>query len=152
MFPTVPLDYAFVDDMVAKQYGDERRAETLFLLFASLSLFIACLGLFGLATFMAEQKVKEIGIRKVLGASTASVVGLLSRDFLKLVLLSLFLAVPAAWYFMEQWLADFAYRIAVPWWVFALSGLAALVVAFLTVSFRSVQAALANPVESLQAE
>ena len=152
MFPDVPLDFAFVDDQVAGQYGNERTTETLFLLFSSLSLFIACLGLFGLVTFMAEQRIKEIGIRKVLGATTLGLVGLLSKDFLKLVVVALVIATPLAYFFMEKWLQDFAYRIDISWWVFAVAGAVALAVAFLTMSFRSVRAAQANPVASLRSE
>lgn len=152
LLPDVPYDYAFVDGEVAAQYGNERVTETLFTLFSSLSLFIACLGLFGLVTFMAEQKVKEIGIRKVLGASIMGIVGLLSKDFLKLVLIAMLIATPVAWYFMEQWLQDFAYRINIHWWVFAIAGILAIAIAFLTVSFQSIKAAVANPVKSLRSE
>ena len=152
MFPAIPLDYAFVDSQVAEQYGNEQTTETLFLLFSSLSLFIACLGLFGLVTFMAEQRVKEIGIRKVLGATTIGLVSLLSKDFLKLVAIALVIASPLAYYLMDQWLADFAYRIDIQWWVFLMAGILAIGVALLTVSFQSVKAALANPVESLRSE
>jgi putative ABC transport system permease protein len=108
--------------------------------------------LFGLATFMAQQRVKEIGIRKVLGATTAGIVGLLSKDFLKLVVIALVIASPLAYFFMEKWLQDFAYRIDIQWSVFALAGIVSVVVAFLTVSFQSVKAALANPVKSLRSE
>ncbi|MEK7255275.1 MAG: FtsX-like permease family protein, partial [Bacteroidota bacterium] len=150
--PEIPLDYAFVDSRAAEQYGNERTMESLFLLFSSLSLFIACLGLFGLVTFMAEQKTKEIGIRKVLGATTAGIVGLLSKDFLRLVVVSLVIATPVAWIFMKKWLENFAYRIDIQWWVFVAAGLVAVAIAFLTVSFQSVKAALANPVKSLRSE
>lgn len=152
MIPNVPLDYAFVDHQVAEQYGNEQVTETLFMLFSSLSLFIACLGLFGLVSFMAEQKVKEIGIRKVLGASVTGIVALLSKDFLRLVLIAMLIAAPLAWYFMEQWLQDFAYRIDISWWVFALAGFAALTIALLTIALRSLKAAFVNPVESLRSE
>jgi putative ABC transport system permease protein len=108
--------------------------------------------LFGLAAFVAQQRVKEIGVRKVLGASTAGIVGLLSKDFLKLVLIALLLASPLAWWFMHQWLDNFAYRINISWWIFAVAGLLALVIAFLTISAQSIRAALANPIESLRSE
>ncbi|PHN04117.1 ABC transporter permease [Flavilitoribacter nigricans] len=152
MLPDLPLDYAFVDSQVAEQYGNEQVMGTLFLLFSSLSLFIACLGLFGLVTFMAEQKVKEIGIRKVLGATVSGIVALLSRDFLKLVLIAMLIAAPLAWYFMERWLQDFAYRIDIHWWVFVLAGATAMAIALLTVGLRSLKAAFTNPVESLRSE
>lgn len=152
LLPDVPLDYAFVDGKVAEQYGNERVTETLFLLFSSLSLFIACLGLFGLVTFMAEQKVKEIGIRKVLGAGIVGIVGLLSKDFLRLILVALVIATPIAWYLMDNWLEDFAYRIDIPWWAFAAAGATAVAIAFLTISFQSIKAALADPVKSLRSE
>ncbi len=118
----------------------------------SAAIFIACTGLFGLATYTTQQRRKEIGVRKVLGASVASVVSLLSKDFLKLVLLAMVIASPIAYFFMQRWLADFAYRIDLQWWMFAVAGMAAVLIAFLTVSFQSVRAALANPVKSLRSE
>ena len=120
--------------------------------FAGLSLLIACLGLFGLSIFVVERKVKEIGIRKVLGASVPGIVGLLSKDFLKLVLIAAFIASPLAWYFMREWLQDFAYRVNIGWWIFLVSGLLALTIALITVSFQSIRAALANPVKSLRTD
>jgi putative ABC transport system permease protein len=115
-------------------------------------LLIACLGLFGLATFTAEQRTKEIGVRKVLGASVGSIVTLLSKDFLKLVLIAIVIASPIAWYAMHRWLQNFAYKIDIEWWVFALAGLLAVGIALLTVSFQSIKAALTNPVKSLRSE
>ena len=120
--------------------------------FTGIAILISCLGLFGLATFAAEQRTKEIGIRKVLGASVAGITGLLTKDFLKLVLLAIVIACPLAWWLMQKWLDDFAYSIKMQWWMFALAGLTALVIAFLTVSFQSIRAALANPVKSLRSE
>ena len=117
-----------------------------------MAVFIACLGLFGLATFTAEQRTKEIGVRKVLGASVASVVALLSKDFLKLVGIAILIASPIAWYGMNRWLQDFAYKIDIEWWVFALAGLLAIGIALLTISFQSIKAALMNPVKSLRSE
>ncbi|HXB06545.1 MAG TPA: FtsX-like permease family protein, partial [Puia sp.] len=117
-----------------------------------LTIFVACLGLFGLATFTAEQRTKEIGIRKVLGANTASVVTLLSRDFLRLVGLSFLIAAPIAWWAMNKWLQDFAYRITIDWWVFALTAMLALLITLLTVSLRAIRAANANPIQSLRSE
>ena len=148
----VPLQYFFVDDRLAEQYGNEQKMEGIFYGFSLLSLLIACFGLFGLTTFIVERKTKEIGIRKVLGANVPGIVGLLSRDFLKLVLLSLIIATPLAWYFMDGWLNDFAYRVRIGTWVFLASGAIAICIAFATVSIQSIRAALANPVKSLRTE
>ncbi|HRI62263.1 MAG TPA: ABC transporter permease, partial [Saprospiraceae bacterium] len=120
--------------------------------FTGLALFIGCLGLFALAAFTAERRTKEIGIRKVLGASVAGITGLLAKDFLKLVFIAILIASPVAYFFMQKWLADFAYRIDIQWWMFAAAGAVAVTVAFLTVGFQSVKAALANPVKSLRSE
>ena len=122
------------------------------MLFSILAIVIACLGLFGLATFSASQRVKEIGIRKVLGASVAGIVVLLSKDFLKLVLIALCIAIPIAWYAMNKWLEDFAYRIELSGGVFIIAGIIALAIALLTVSFQAIKAAIANPVKSLRTE
>ena len=119
---------------------------------ASLAILISCLGLFGLMAFTAEKRLKEIVIRKVLGASVPHIVGLVSKDFLKLVLLAILIATPVAWYGMKTWLQDFAYRIEIQWWVFVLAGMAALVIAFITLSFQSIRAALKNPVKSLRTD
>jgi len=148
----MPLLYSFVDESIEQQYGNEQKMQAVFYGFASLSLLIACLGLFGLSIFVAERKIKEIGIRKVLGASVAGIVGLLSKDFLKLVLLSILIASPLAWYFMNNWLQDFAYRINISWWVFVAAGIVAVLIALITVSIQSVKAAIANPVKSLRTE
>ena len=121
-------------------------------IFTSIAIFIGCLGLFGLAAYTAERRKKEVGIRKVLGASTKGVVLLLSRDFIKLVVVSLIVASPIAWYFMNQWLQDFAYRVNIGWWVFAIAATLALGIAFITVSFQAIKAAVANPVKSLRTE
>ncbi len=150
--PDVPLDHAFVDERIEKQYGNENKMQGIFYAFATLSLIIACLGLFGLSIFVVERKVKEIGIRKVLGASIPTIVGLLSKNFMKLVIIAAVIASPIAWYFMHEWLQDFAYRVDIGWWVFAMAGSIALLVALITVSFRAVRAALANPVRSLRTE
>jgi putative ABC transport system permease protein len=147
-----PFEYFFADDNFQKAYESENQFSKLFA-FASLwAIFIACLGLFGLVTFTIESKVKEIGIRKVLGASIAGITGLLAKDFLKLVLIAILIASPIAYYFMNKWLADFAYRIDIQWWMFVVAGFAAVLIAFLTVGFQSVKAALANPVKSLRSE
>jgi putative ABC transport system permease protein len=150
--PAQPFNYRFVDEEFNKQYDAEQRIGGILSAFAGFAIFIACLGLFGLAAFTAEQRTKEIGIRKVMGATVAGITSLLARDFLKLVVVALVLAAPVAWFFMDRWLSDFAYRITMPWWVFVLSGVAAMIIAFATVSFQSVRAALANPVESLRSE
>ncbi len=152
LLPGTPFSYSFLDETFDKQYRFEERLSTLFSIFGLLAIVIACLGLFGLAAFMAEQRTKEIGIRKVLGASVAGIVGLLSKDFLILVLIAILIASPLTWYFMEEWLRDFAYRIEVEWWMFALGGILAVSVAFITISFQSVKAALLHPVESLRSE
>jgi ABC-type antimicrobial peptide transport system permease subunit len=118
----------------------------------AITIFISCMGLFGLAMFSAEKRTKEIGIRKVLGASVTNIAAMLSKDFLELVLIALAIASPIAWYFMNQWLQDFAYRIHISWWVFALAGSGAMLIALITVSFQAIKAALANPVKSLRSE
>ncbi|CCH51909.1 Macrolide export ATP-binding/permease protein macB [Fibrisoma limi BUZ 3] len=150
--PSQPFEYAFLDQTFAEQYRSDERKGGLFLGFSGIAIFIACLGLFGLATFTAEQRTKEIGVRKVLGASVASIVTLLSKDFLKLVLIAIAIASPVAWWGMNQWLSDFAYKIAIEWWVFVLAGALAISIALLTVSFQSIKAALMNPVKSLRSE
>ncbi len=122
------------------------------MVFASLAIVIACLGLFGLAAFTIEQRTKEIGIRKVLGASVAGIASLLTREFLKLVLIALVVASPLAWWVMNNWLQDFAYRINIGWWMFLLAGLGAVLIAMITVSFQAIKAAVANPVKSLRTE
>ena len=152
MAPGQAFSYAFMDDNFDQMYRAEQRVGMLTLTFSVLAVLIACLGLFGLAAFTAEQRTKEIGVRKVLGASVSSIVALLSKDFLKLVLIAIVIATPLAWYAMNRWLQDFAYRIDIEWWVFALAGLLAVGIALLTVSFQSVKAALMNPVKSLRSE
>ncbi len=151
-YPDAPFDYQFYDDMIAQFYTSERRMTKIINLATGVAILISCLGLFGLATLTAFQRTKEIGVRKVLGASIASIVGILSKDFVLLVVIALVIASPIAWYFMDQWLADFAYHIDISWWVFALAGLAAMVIALLTVGYQAVKAALMNPVKSLRSE
>ena len=150
--PPAPFTYSFLDERFAFLYESEQKTSQLFTVFAVISIVIASLGLFGLAAFTAEQRTKEIGVRKVLGASVVSIVTLLSKDFLKLVLIAICLAVPIAWLAMNRWLADFAYRIDISWWVFALAGLLAVGIAVLTISFQSIKAALMNPIKSLRSE
>jgi putative ABC transport system permease protein len=150
--PGQAFSYQFMDDSFDDMYRAEQRIGTIALTFAGLAILIACLGLFGLAAFMAEQRTKEIGVRKVLGASVTSIIGLLSKDFLKLVFIAIIIASPVAWYAMNQWLKDFAYKIDIEWWIFALAGLLAIGIALLTVSFQSIKAALMNPIKSLRSE
>ena len=150
--PQFPFDYQFVDEEFGALYEAEQRQGRVFISFALLAILVACMGLFGLTAFVTQQRVKEIGIRKILGATTASLVTLLSKDFLKLVFIALFIATPLAYFLMEKWLADFAYRIEVQWWIFVVAGVLGIGVAFLTVSFQSVKAALANPIQSLRSE
>ncbi|QIP15658.1 helix-turn-helix domain-containing protein [Spirosoma aureum] len=150
--PVAPFSYSFLDDRFAQVYVAEQKIEQVLTLFSSLTIFIACLGLFGLATYTAEQRTKEIGVRKVLGASVGSVVALLSKDFLKLILIALVLASPIAWWGMTHWLNEFAYKVTLDWWIFALAGLLAVGIALLTVSFQSIKAALMNPVKSLRSD
>ncbi|WP_170110667.1 ABC transporter permease [Flavilitoribacter nigricans] len=151
-FPNNPFNYFFLDDHFNEQYIADQRLGNIIAIFSSLAILIACLGLFGLASYMVTVRTKEIGIRKVLGASTAGLVGLLSRDFLLLVGIAILIASPLAWWLMDTWLENFAYRIHIQWWVFALTGLVALSIAFFTVSLQSVKAALANPIDSLKSE
>lgn len=150
--PGAPFEYAFTNGEYAQKFVEEERAAKLFSIFAVLAISIACLGVFGLAAFMAEQRTKEIGIRKVLGASVSNIVSLLSKDFVKLVLIAVIIASPIAWWAMSHWLQGFAYRIDLQWWMFALAGFSALMIAMLTVSGQAIKAATANPVESLQEE
>lgn len=152
VFPEQVFEGRFLDETIAEMYLDEDRLSATCKGFGILAVLISCLGLFGLAAHAAQQRTKEIGIRKVLGASVTGIVGLLSKDFLKLVLVALLVSVPAAWYFMDKWLQDFAFRIGMSWWVFAAAGVAAVAVAFATVGFQSVRAALADPVRSLRSE
>jgi putative ABC transport system permease protein len=150
--PEFPFNYKFVDEEYAKKFDNEKRTATLAALFAALTIFISCLGLFGLAAYMAENRIKEIGIRKVLGASVTGITTLLSRDFLKLVLVSILIASPIAWWAMYKWLQDYPYRVEIRWWVFVAAGLASILIAIGTVSYQSVRAAIANPVKNLRSE
>lgn len=150
--PEIPYEYTFLDENFDKLYQAEQRQGTIFTAFACIAIFIACLGLFGLSAFTISQRVKEIGVRKVLGAEISGIVALLSKDFLKLVLIAAIIAFPIAWYAMNNWLKDFAYRIHIQWWVFVIAAVAALLIALITVSFQAIKAALANPVKSLRTE
>ncbi|GAB3916173.1 ABC transporter permease [Larkinella terrae] len=150
--PSAPFTYTFLDDRFAALYEAEQKTGQLFTVFAGISIVIACLGLFGLVTFTAEQRTKEIGVRKVMGATSSSIVVLLSKDFLKLVLISVLIAFPIAGWTMNLWLEDFAYRIEIAWWVYVLAAFLAVGIALLTVSFQSIKASLMNPVKSLRSE
>lgn len=151
-FPEVPFEYLFLDETIDKLYAAESRFQKVFVTLVALGIIIACLGLFALAAFSAEQRVKEIGIRKVLGASVSQVVLLLSKDFLKLVIVSILVSIPLAWYATQSWLNGFAYRVSVQWWIFAAAAAIALTIAFLTISSQAIRAAVADPAKSLRSE
>ena len=150
--PKFAFNYAFLDDTFNELYKSEQRTGTLFNVFAAIAIFISCLGLFGLAAFTAQLRTREIGVRKAIGASVSSIIGLLAKDFVKLVMVAIVIAVPIAWYLMDKWLQGFAYRINMSWVVFLLSGSIAILIAVATISFQSVKAAIANPVKSLKTE
>jgi len=150
--PQYPFEYHFVDEQYARKFDDTRRTATLIGIFAALTIFISCLGLFGLAAYMAENRIKEIGVRKVLGASVFTITSLLSREFLALVGISILIASPIAWFFMNLWLNDFQYRIHIQWWVFILAGTLAIFISLVTVSYQAIRAAVANPVKCLRTE
>lgn len=150
--PDQPIRYTFLDEQFANMYADVQRTGSIFSSFAVLAIIIACLGLFALSAFMAEQRNKEIGIRKVLGATVQGITAMLSMDFVKLVLLAIVIASPIAWWGMTKWLQDFAYKVPLSWWIFVTAGLCAIMIALITVSFQSVKAALMNPVKSLKSE
>jgi putative ABC transport system permease protein len=150
--PEIPYDYTFMDENFDRLYQAESRQGNIFTVFACIAIIIACLGLFGLSAFAITQRIKEIGIRKVLGASVGNIVSLLSKDFLKLVAVAALIAFPLSWWAMHKWLQDFAYRIDIPWWVFLVAGIVAAIVAFVTISLQAVKAATANPVKNLRTE
>jgi putative ABC transport system permease protein len=150
--PAQPFDYTFVDEDYARKFGNEQRIGKLASFFTILAVFISCLGLFGMASFMAEKRVKEIGVRKVLGASLLDLWGLLSKEFMLLVFIALLIASPLAYFAMHGWLQNFYYRTGMSWWIFGAAGLGAFVITLLTVSYQAIQAALANPVKSLRSE
>ena len=150
--PHRPFLYSFLDEDFNKQYESDFRFREIFTTFSVLAIMIACLGLLGLATYTAEQRTKEIGIRKVLGADVRTIVGLLSRDFVKLVLVAILLATPVAWYGMNKWLEGFAYQVPIHWWIFGIAGALAVLIALITISFQAIKAALMDPVKSLRSE
>jgi len=150
--PSAPFDYKFADAEFASKFADEERIGTLSTFFAALAIFISCLGLFGLASFVTEQRTKEIGVRKVMGATVGNLWGLLSKDFVMLIVISCFIAGPLSYWFMHNWLMKYTYRTDISWWVFIVSGIGAMIITILTVSFQAIKAALANPVKSLRTE
>ena len=150
--PNQPIRFTWLDESFANMYADVKRTGRIFTSFAVLAIIIACLGLFALSAFMAEQRNKEIGIRKVLGASISGITTMLSKDFLKLVIVSIVIGSPVAWWAMTKWLQDFAYRISINWWMIAVAGLTAIIIALITISFQSIKAALMNPVKALRSE
>ncbi len=152
LIATVPFEYNFADQDYAKKFATEVRIGKLAFLFAAFAIFISCLGLFGMASFMAEQRIKEIGVRKVLGATVLNLWGLLSKDFVQLVTIALLIAVPTAYYFMHSWLQHYTYRADISWWIFIIAAAGAIMITLLTVSYQSVKAAMANPVKSLRSE
>lgn len=152
LFPEYYFEYQFLDEKLDSLYRQDERTFTLFKIFAGISIFIGCLGLYGLISFMANQKLKEVGVRKVLGATTASIVLLFSQEFIKLIVVAFVIATPLAWFSMSQWLDGFAYRISIPWTVFGIALLSTLVISLVTVSYRSIRAALTNPTETLRTE
>jgi len=150
--PEEPFSYTFADEEYAHKFAEEERVGKLAAFFAILAIFISCLGIFGMASFIAEQRVKEIGVRKVLGATVFNLWQLLSKDFVAMVLVSLLIAIPVAYYFMHSWLQNYQYRTQLSWWIFAAAGSGALIITLLTVSFQAIKAAMANPVKSLRTE
>jgi len=151
-FPAIPFDYQFVDEEYGEKFASEERIGSLAAIFTALAIFISCLGLFGLTSFVAERRTKEIGVRKVLGASVLNIWNMLSKDFLKLVIISCFIAIPVAYYVMNGWLQEYPYRVILKWWIFALAVFGAIAITLLTVSFQALKAARQNPVNSLRTE
>jgi ABC-type antimicrobial peptide transport system permease subunit len=151
-FPDFVYEYKFLDDKIASFYKQENQLSALYKIFAAIAIFLSCLGLYGLASFMAVQRIKEVGIRKVLGASAGSIVYLFSKEFIILIAIAFAIATPIAWYYMHQWLQAYAYRISISWWLIAAGGLVAIIIAITTISFQAIKAAMANPVKSLRSE
>jgi ABC-type antimicrobial peptide transport system permease subunit len=151
-FPDFVYEYKFLDEKIDSFYKQEIQLAALYKIFAAIAIFLSCLGLYGLASFMAVQRIKEVGIRKVLGASAGNIVYLFSKEFIILITIAFVIATPIAWYYMHQWLQDYVYRINISWWLFAVGGFAAIIIALATISFQAIKAALANPVKSLRSE
>jgi len=150
--PAYPFNFKFTDTEYQQKFNDQKQTGTLAFVFAGLTIFISCLGMFGLASYMAENRSKEIGIRKVLGASVTGITQMLTREFVALVIIALIIATPIAWWAMSKWLQDFTYRIQIGWLTFIIAGSVAIIIAILTVSFQSVKAAMANPIKSIKTE
>ena len=151
-YPSSLFQYDFIDKKLNDQYQAEDRFAKFFIYFSVLSLLIACLGLLGLTAYATQQRMKEISVRKVLGATVSNIVSMLSKDFMKLVGIAAVIAFPLGWYIMNKWLEDFSYRISIPWWVFAVGGIIAIMIALITVSVQAIKAAVSNPVKSLRME
>lgn len=151
-FPEFVFEYKFLDDKIESFYKQENQLSQLYIIFAVIAIFLSCLGLYGLASFMAVQRIKEVGIRKVLGATSRSIVYLFSKEFIILISIAFVIATPLAWYFMNKWLQDYVYRIDISWWVFIIGGVASIIIALATVSFQAIKAAMTNPVKSLRNE
>jgi putative ABC transport system permease protein len=150
--PNFVYEYRFLDDKIAGFYKQESQLAQLYEIFAAIAIFLSCLGLYGLALFMAAQRTKEVGIRKVLGASAGNIVYLFSKEFIMLIAIAFAIATPIAWYFMHNWLQNYVYRINISWWLFAAGGFVAIVIALATISFQAIKAAFANPVNSLSSQ
>jgi putative ABC transport system permease protein len=152
MAPEQPFDYSFMNEQFNNIYAAEQKTGQIIIMFALLAILIACLGLFGLVTYASEQRTKEIGIRKVLGANVGSIVSMIAKDFLRLIIIASVIAFPVAWWAMNKWLQDFAYRVNLSWWIFLAAGLLTIVIALATISFQAIKSAIANPVNSLRSE
>ncbi|MDB4999595.1 MAG: FtsX-like permease family protein, partial [Mucilaginibacter sp.] len=151
-FPDFVYEHRFLDDKIESFYKQENQLAQLYKIFAAIAIFLSCLGLYGLASFMAVQRIKEVGIRKVLGATAGNIVYLFSKEFIILIAIAFAIATPVAWYYMHQWLLDYVYRINISWWLFAAGGLVAIIIALATISFQAIKAAVANPVKGLRSE
>ena len=151
-YPEFVFEYKFLDEKIESFYKQESQLSSLYKVFAILAIFLSCLGLYGLASFMAVQRIKEVGIRKVLGASVSHVIYLFSKEFIILIAIAFVIASPIAWYFMNNWLQDYVYRINISWWIYVAGAFIAMIIALMTVSFQAIKAAIANPVKSLRAE
>ena len=151
-FPDFVYEYKFLDEKIGSFYKQENQLSQLYKIFAAIAIFLSCLGLYGLASFMAVQRIKEVGIRKVLGATAGNIVYLFSKEFIILIAIAFAIATPISWYYMHQWLQDYPFRIDMSWWIFIAGGVGAIIIALVAVSFQALKAAFSNPVKSLRAE